>query len=139
MSNTIVEQQGIEISPPVEPLPQKKVRGWAWSKAVLFLVGVLAAYRAVPIYYYYFDLKVSCRQVLRDAEIESDEEIKMKLLDVIERHGIPASARDIQVRRGEGKIWIAVPYQEYIQVTILGKTLTLFSFSFSPSAERVYS
>ena len=139
MSDAIVEQQAIGGTPPVEPLPQKKVRRRALAKAVLSLVGVLAAYRAVPIYYYYFDLKVSCRQVLRDAEIESDEEIKMRLFDVIERHGIPASARDIQVRRGEGKIWIAVPYQEYIQVTILGKTLTLFSFSFSPSAERVYS
>ena len=139
MSDAIVEQQGIGLSPPVKPLPQKRVRRWVLAKTVLSLIGVLAAYRAVPMYYYYFDLKVSCSQVLRDAEIESDEEIKMRLLDVIERHGIPASARDIQVRRGEGKIWIAVPYQEDIQVSILGETLTLFSFSFSPSAERVYS
>jgi hypothetical protein len=138
MSDAVVEQHGTVPPPSVDPLPQKRVRRPVFGKTLVVLMGILAAYKAIPIYYYYFDLKVSCGQVLQDAEIESDEEIKMRLLDVIERHGIPASARDIQVRRGEGKIWIAVPYQEDIQVTILGETLTLFSFSFSPSAEKVY-
>ncbi len=126
-----------EASPMPAALPVKRgrKRSLRWLGV---LVALVVACKVLPLYYYYFDLKVRCARALQDAEIESDEEIRRELLVVIDQYGIPATIRDIQIRREGGRIRISVPYEEKFQLSIFGKPVTLFSFSFSPSAERVY-
>lgn len=130
-----------DVATEAPPIPAALPSGRAKRRSLRWfglIVGLLAAYKVLPLYYYYFDLKVRCAHAIQDAEIESDEEIRRKLLVVIDQYGIPATIRDIQIRREGGRIRISVPYEEKFQVSILGNSVTLFSFSFSPSAERVY-
>lgn len=137
MSESVVPQEGV-VAPAPAASTGKQAKKSPLVRGALCLVVALAAYKLIPVYYFYLDLRVSCARALRDAEIESDEEIKLKMVEAFERHGIVAVARDIQIRRGEGKISIMAPYQEDIHLNFLGTPIRVFSFSFSPSAERVY-
>lgn len=101
-------------------------------------LGLFLGYKLVPLYYYYFDIKTNCSQVLRNAAVESDEELRRDLLEVVQRHGIDATARDIGIQRVGSRIKIWLNYQEHLDVSFGGKTVTLYTFNFSPSAERVF-
>ena len=102
------------------------------------LTGVLfLGYKILPFYYYYFDIKSNCAQVLRNAAVKSDEELRRDLLDVALRNGIEVEARDIGIQRVGSRIKIWLSYQEHLDVSLMGKSLTLYTFDFTPSAERL--
>ena len=100
-------------------------------------MALLLGYKVLPFYYYYFDIKSNCSQVLRNAAVESDEELRRDLLEVAERHGIEATARDIGIQRVGSRIKIWLNYKERLEVSFKGMTVTLYTFDFTPSAERV--
>ena len=100
---------------------------------VLFL-----GYKVVPFYYYYYDIKTYCAQVIREPAVVSDEEIRTKVFALVRQHGIDKDARDIRVQRIGGRIKVWVDYEESLDVWVGDKRITLFTFPFSPSAERVY-
>ena len=103
------------------------------TAAVLFL-----GYKIVPFYYYYFDIQSNCAQVLRNAAVESDEELRRDLIEVVRRNGIDKEARDIGIQRIGGRIKIWLNYQEDLEVSLMGKSFTLYRFDFTPTAEGVY-
>lgn len=138
MTESVVPQNGVVGQEPVASPTVKRSRRSPLVKGLLWVGLAVAAYKFIPIYYYYLELRMTCSRVLRDAEIESDEEIRLRMVDAMERHGFSVSARDIQVDRGGGKISIVAPYREDMIVNLLGRPVRIFSFSFSPSAERVY-
>lgn len=138
MTERVVPQNGVVGHEPVASPTVKRSRPSRLVRGVLCVGLALAAYKFIPIYYYYLELRMTCSRVLRDAEIESDEEIRLRMVDAMERHGVSVSARDIQVNRGGGKISIVAPYREDMTLNFLGRPVRIFSFSFSPSAERVY-
>lgn len=123
-------------NPPVAPQPKRRGRragAWFFGGGVALLLG----YKVLPFYYYYFDIKSNCSQVLRNAAVESDEELRRDLLEVAERHGIEATARDIGIQRVGSRIKIWLNYKERLEVSFKGMTVTLYTFDFTPSAERV--
>ncbi len=100
-------------------------------------MALFLGYKVVPFYYYYYDLKSNCSQVLRNAAVESDEELRRDLLEVAQKHGIEVTARDIGIQRVGSRIKIWLKYQEHLDVSFKGRTITLYTFDFTPSAERV--
>ena len=86
-------------------------------------------------YYYYFDIKNNCAQVLRNAAVRSDEELRREWLEVIRGHGIEKDARDIGIQRIGGRVKMWLNYQEPLDVSLLGRSFTLYSFDFTPSAD----
>jgi len=138
MTERVVPQNGMEGPEPLASPAVRRSRRSPLVRGTLWVMLALAAYKFIPIYYYYLELRMTCSRVLRDAEIESDEEIRLRMVDAMERHGVSVLARDIQVNRGGGKISIVAPYREDMTLNFLGRPVRIFSFSFSPSAERVY-
>lgn len=100
---------------------------------VLFL-----GYKVVPFYYYYYDIKAYCAQVIREAAVMSDDEIRAKLLALVRQHGIDKDAQDIRVQRIGSRVKVWVEYEESLDVWIGEKRVTLCTLAFSPSAERVF-
>lgn len=131
MSTELVEP-GVATSAPSVGGLRGVLRGMA------IVVALFLGYKVVPFYYYYYDLKSYCAQVIREAAVTSDDEIRAKVLAVVRQHGIEKDARDIRVQRIGGRIKVWVDYKESLDVWVAGERLTLFTFAFSPSAERVY-
>ena len=70
--------------------------------------------------------------------MESDEELRRDLIEVVRRNGIDKEARDIGLQRIGGRIKIWLNYQEDLEVSLMGKSFTLYRFDFTPTAEGVY-
>jgi hypothetical protein len=107
-------------------------------RGVALIIALFLGYKVVPFYYYYYDLKSYFAQVIREAEGASDDDIRAKVLAMVRQHGIGSDARDIRVQRIGNRIKVWVDYHESLDVWVAGKRVTLFTFAFSPSAERVF-
>jgi hypothetical protein len=92
----------------------------------------------VPFYYYYYDLKAVCASVTRNAEVESDEEIRRALRESVRRVGIEDGASEIGIQRVGDRIRVWISYEEVLEVSFVGRRFTLYRFRFMPSAERRY-
>lgn len=68
-------------------------------RLVVLALLVFLGYKVVPFYYYYYDLKSNCSQLLRNAAVLSDEELRRDLVEVAQRHGVEATP-EISVYRG---------------------------------------
>jgi hypothetical protein len=125
--------------PPPGPVASKKCRGRGATglRAVTLCLLIFLGYKVVPFYYYYFDLKRNCGQLLKNAAVESDEELRRDLVEVAQRHGVEVTPRDIGIQRVGSRIKIWLHYQEHLDVTFKGMTFTLYTFDFTPTAERV--
>lgn len=107
-------------------------------RGVVTVIALFLGYKIVPFYYYYYDIKTYCAQVIRDPAAVSDEEIRAKVLARVRQHGIEKDSRDIRVQRIGGRIKVWVDYEEPLDVWVGDNRRTIFTFHFSPSAERVY-
>lgn len=124
--------------PPAPVVPAKSPKkGAPGVRLVVLALLVFLGYKVVPFYYYYYDLKSNCSQLLRNAAVLSDEELRRDLVEVAQRHGVEATPRDIGIQRVGSRIKIWLHYQEHLDVTFKGRTLTLYTFDFTPSAEQV--
>ncbi|MEN9845169.1 MAG: hypothetical protein RIS36_316 [Pseudomonadota bacterium] len=133
----------IPVEPPLQTVfapsnsaPSKTVRqGSPFARLGLTALVLFLGYKALPFYYYYFDIKNNCAQVLRNAAVRSDEELRREWLEVIRGHGIEKDARDIGIQRIGGRVKMWLHYQEILDVSLFGRSVTLYSFDFTPSAD----
>ena len=63
----------------------------------------------------YYELKEAMRAEARYAASRSDVVIKRRLSSLVDSLGLPESARNIQVRRGDHTIWIWTEYYVHIE------------------------
>ena len=126
------------VEPPVQAapvLPKTTRKGDPLVRLGLAALVLFLGYKVVPFYYYYFDIKNNCAQVLRNAAVRSDEELRREWLEVIRGHGIEKDARDIGIQRIGGRVKMWLNYQEPLDVALFGRSFTLYSFDFTPSAD----
>ena len=133
----LVPNQVIPSPVPLEVAPKKPAVGGRGRRLVAVALVLFLGYKILPFYYYYFDIKSNCSQVLLNAAVKSDEELRRDLLEVLLRHGIEVGARDIGIQRVGSRIKIWLNYQEPLEVSLMGKSFTLYTFDFTPSAERL--
>jgi hypothetical protein len=139
MSGEVVENTAnisVEASVQADPIvPKRKKKGDPLLRLGLIVLTLFLGYKVVPFYYYYFDIKSNCAQVLRNAEVHSDEELRREWLEVIRGHGIEKESRDIGIQRIGGQVKMWLNYQESLEVSLLGRSVTLYTFDFTPSAK----
>ena len=126
------------VEPVVQPIPTVAKREGSGDPLVrlgLTALVLFLGYKVVPFYYYYFDLKTNCAQVLLNAAVWSDEELRREWLETIRGHGIEKEPRDIGIQRIGGRVKMWLNYQEPLDVSILGRSFTLYTFDFTPSAD----
>jgi hypothetical protein len=106
------------------------------SKLTLLVFGTLfgalvyAAYNIIPFYYYYFDLKNQFKQVIKVASVDTDEEIRRKLMVFIKQYEIPVDPEDLRIERSDDTMKISLKYKEVFYVTYGGKDYTIHTFNF---------
>lgn len=128
----------VSVEPPVQAAPvpkQERKRGDPLVRLGLTFAALFLGYKVVPFYYYYFEIKSNCAQVLRNAAVRSDEELRREWLEVVRSHGIEKEPRDIGIQRIGGRVKMWLNYQEPLDVSLMGRSFTLYSFDFTPSAE----
>lgn len=140
--NIPVDPSQVAVADPLPPAPpaapaKSRTKGVPGVRFVTLAILVFLGYKVVPFYYYYFDLKSNCSQLLRNAAVLSDEELRRDLIEVAQRHGVEVTPRDIGIQRVGSRIKIWLHYQEHLDITFKGSTLTLYTFDFTPSAEQV--
>jgi hypothetical protein len=116
-------------------LPKGRERGDPLVRLVLTALVLFVGYKVVPFYYYYYDIKSNCAQVLQNAAVLSDEELRQEWLEVIRAHGIEKEPRDIGIQRIGGRVKMWLNYQEPLDVSLVGRSFTLYTFDFTPAAE----
>jgi len=132
--NTV--QASVERAAQVPPsLPKDRKKGDPLVRFGLIGVVLFLGYKVVPFYYYYFDIKTNCAQVLRNAAVRSDEELRREWLEVVRSNGIEKDARDIGIQRIGGRVKMWLNYQELLDISLMGRSFTLYTFDFTPSAE----
>ena len=119
----------------VPAVPNGREKGDPLVRLGLTALVLFLGYKVVPFYYYYFDIKSNCAQVLQNAAVWSDEELRREWLEVIRVHGIEKEPRDIGIQRIGGRVKMWLHYQEPLYVSLLGRSFTLYTFDFTPSAE----
>lgn len=106
---------------------------------LLFVLGsvVFVSAQVFPFYYNYYEIQgLMEAQVAKGAEF-SDEEIRRSLWERIQKLDIPLSEADeIKISRYNGKINIEFDYQEVLTLEIGEQLYDLYTFDFSPQAER---
>jgi len=104
----------------------------------LIAVAAFTAYNVLPFYYYYYDLKNQFSQVITVASVESDEEIRKKLMYFIKKYQIPCEPEDLKVERSDGTMRISLKYREVFYVTWQGKDYTVHEFDFDATVEEAF-
>lgn len=96
------------------------------------IVGVVGfvGYKVIPFYYYYYDLMNQFEQVIKVASVETDAEIRKKLMYHIKKYQIPCEPEDLRIERSEETMTIRLQYQEVFYITWQGKDYTLRTFDF---------
>lgn len=106
--------------------------------SAIFGAIAYAAYQIIPFYYYYFDLKSQFKQVIKVASVDTDEEIRRKLMTFIKLYQIPVEPEDLRIERSDNTMKISLKYQEVFYVTFQGKDYTIHTFDFDATTTGVY-
>lgn len=113
----------------------------AVGKLTLIIFGLIisavvyAGYHILPFYYYFFELQSHMEQLIRVAAVDSDHEIRKKLLYQIRWMGIPADENQLKIDRRDNYMYISLPYQEVFYITWQGEDYDLYTFDFFAEAE----
>lgn len=90
-------------------------------------------YTVIPWYYYHYDARNQIAAVVRNGAVETDEELKRKLVQVAKKAGIDSAARDFNLSRTDGAITVKLHYTEECKVTVRDRLVQLFSMGFDIS------
>lgn len=115
-------------------------RGIALITALVFgaiaCAGIYTAYKVIPFYYYYYDLKNQFEQLIKVAPVETDEEIRRKALTWLKKYDIPCEPDDLRIERQGDAMTISLKYQEVFFVTWQGKDYDIYTFDFDATTTR---
>lgn len=106
--------------------------------ATLCSAVAYSAYQIIPFYYYYFDLKNQFKQMIKVASVDTDEEIRRKLMTFIKQYQIPVEPEDLRIERSDNTMKISLKYQEVFYVTFQGKDYTIHTFDFDATTSGVF-
>jgi hypothetical protein len=112
------------------------------ARAVSYIIGALIAVVVAlgwwELTYRYYDLKNHLAQTLKTADLETDSEIRKKVVGLAKRSGVQCIEQDIVVTRGAGHVVVDMPYRHEVQLTVLRHRYTLLSVALSANVERYF-
>ena len=68
-------------------------------------------------------LRISFKQVIKVASVDTDEEIRRKLMVFIKQYQMPVDPEDLRIERTDDTMKISLKYKEVFYVTYQGKRL----------------
>lgn len=102
------------------------------------VIAVIVAFESLRLAYRFYDIKNHLAQTLKTADLETDSEIRKKVVDRAKRSGVQCVEQDIVVRRGAGHVVVEVPYRQEVQITVLGRRYTVLSVALKAEVERYF-
>jgi len=103
-----------------------------------FAVAAFAACTLCDALYRFYDLRNAMTYSLRTAALESDQELRKKIVAVASRAGVRCEERDILVERSKGKVRAEFPYRHWVGIPFGEQGKGLFPLALRASGERAY-
>jgi hypothetical protein len=100
--------------------------------------GGFAAYQILPFFYYYYELQNHFEQVIKIASVETDSEIRKRLMYHIKKYQIPCEPEDLKIERSDDVMTVSLSYDEVFYVRFNGKEHTLHTFHFDATVKKKY-
>ena len=97
--------------------------------------AVYAGYQIIPFFYYYYEIRNQFEQVIKVASVETDEEIRKKLMYHIKKYQLPVESEDLRIERSSDIMTISLKYQEVFYVTWQGKDYDVHTFDFDATVK----
>jgi hypothetical protein len=106
----------------------------------LTAAGLYAAYEILPFYYYYYELQNQMEAAIRVASVETDNELRTKLVYHIRKMDLPvgddAQLKDaLKIERDDNVMRISLPYEEVFSIYFGDKEYVIRRFKFKAYAE----
>jgi hypothetical protein len=124
------------------PLGPNRARGAGLLTWIVFgtviAAGAFAAYQILPFYYYYYELRNHFEQVIKVASLETDAEIRKKLMYHIKKYQIPCEPEDLKIERSDDTMTVSLAYDEVFYIRFNGKEYTLHTFHFDATVTKKY-
>lgn len=95
--------------------------------AIALLMG-LGTLEGGSFLYAFYNLKNQLRYELKTAALESDSEIRKKVVARAKRSGIVCAEQDILIGRKDGIIKLEMPYRRDVELYILGRQRRISSY-----------
>jgi hypothetical protein len=112
------------------------------TRAVAYILGAIIAavlaFESLELTYRYYDLTNHLAETLKTADLETDSEIRKKVVGLAKRSGVQCIEQDILVSRGAGHVVVDMPYRHEVQLTVLGRRYTLLSVALRAKVERYF-
>lgn len=96
---------------------------------------IYSAYRILPFYYYYFELRNQMSAITANAAGLGDVEIRKRVSKVVEDLGIPATQGEIKIERMPNRVRVSLAYEELFFIELYGESYDIWSFPFVAEAE----
>jgi hypothetical protein len=102
------------------------------------LMAAVVVFYSLEMTYRYYDLKNHLAETLKTADLETDSEIRKKVVGRAKRSGVQCIEQDIVVTRGAGHVVVDMPYKHEVQLTVLGHRYTLLLVALNAKVERYF-
>jgi len=99
---------------------------------------IFIACMAGDVLYRFYDLRNAITYSLRTAALESDQEVRKKIVAVAARAGVRCEERDVLVERSKGRVRATFPYQHWLGIPFGEQGKRLFPLALQASGERSY-
>ena len=96
---------------------------------------IYSAYRVLPFYYYYFELRNQMAAITANATGVGDVEIRKRVAKVVEELGIPAAGDEVVIERLPNAVRVKLTYEELFYVEFFGRSYDIWRFPFIAEAE----
>jgi hypothetical protein len=107
-------------------------------KLIGFAVAAFVACTLCDALYRFYDLRNAITYSLRTAALESDQELRKKMVAVAIRSGIRCEERDILIERSKGRVRAEFPYRHWVGIPFGEQSKGLFPLALRASGERAY-
>ena len=101
-------------------------------------MAAVVIFYCLEMAYRYYDLKNHLAETLKTADLETDSEIRKKVVGRAKRSGVQCIEQDIVVMRGAGHVVVDMPYKHEVQLTVLGRRYTLLLVALNAKVERYF-
>ena len=104
----------------------------------IFGVIFYSAFKIIPFYYYFYELRNHAESIARVSDELTDDEIRARMVQRMKELGIPADPESLVVERYMSQLRIELAYQEEFYITFKGKDHIIKVFPFKIDVRTNY-
>ncbi|HMO02727.1 MAG TPA: hypothetical protein PKD37_07045 [Oligoflexia bacterium] len=107
---------------------------------ILFVVVgscVYLGYKIIPIFYNYYELQNQMDQMVRTADVLSNNEILTRIKKIVQEYNIPVKEENITVDRSHDRIILKAAWSDDLAISWKDKEYLLQTFYFEAISEGV--